>query len=126
MKNGPFEDVFPIENGDIPATYVSLPECRTPENQHRSLKMVASISEIFDSGSTFRFYDRFQGCSGKLMAMENVPFEDVFSVPILSFHCYVRLLQYMLYIYLRVFLFAQHSVQAFNSNCPRSSVATSN
>ncbi len=22
---GPFEDVFPIENGDIPASYVSLP-----------------------------------------------------------------------------------------------------
>ena len=26
MANGPFEDVFPIENGDIPACYVSLPE----------------------------------------------------------------------------------------------------
>jgi len=26
MENGPFEDVFPIENGDIPASYVSLPE----------------------------------------------------------------------------------------------------
>ena len=26
MKNGPFEDVFPIENGDILASYVSLPE----------------------------------------------------------------------------------------------------
>ena len=26
MKHGPFEDVFPIENGDIPASYVSLPE----------------------------------------------------------------------------------------------------
>ena len=25
-ENGPFEDVFPIENGDIPASYVSLPE----------------------------------------------------------------------------------------------------
>ena len=22
MENGPFEDVFPIENGDIPASYV--------------------------------------------------------------------------------------------------------
>ncbi len=28
MKHGPFEDVFPIENGDIPACYVSLPEGR--------------------------------------------------------------------------------------------------
>ena len=26
MEHGPFEDVFPIENGDIPASYVSLPE----------------------------------------------------------------------------------------------------
>ena len=25
MENGPFEDVFPIEHGDIPASYVSLP-----------------------------------------------------------------------------------------------------
>ena len=26
MENGPFEDVFPIENGDIPASYLSLPQ----------------------------------------------------------------------------------------------------
>ena len=26
MENGPFEDAFPIENCDIPASYVSLPE----------------------------------------------------------------------------------------------------
>ena len=26
MENGFFEDVFPIKNGDIPASYVSLPE----------------------------------------------------------------------------------------------------
>ena len=26
MENGPFEDVCPIEYGDIPASYVSLPE----------------------------------------------------------------------------------------------------
>ena len=26
MENGSFEDVFPIENGDFPASYVSLPE----------------------------------------------------------------------------------------------------
>ena len=25
MENGSFEDIFPIENGDIPACYVSLP-----------------------------------------------------------------------------------------------------
>ena len=26
MENGPLEDVFPIENGNNPASYVSLPE----------------------------------------------------------------------------------------------------
>ena len=26
MENGPFEDDSPIEDGDIPASYVSLPE----------------------------------------------------------------------------------------------------
>ena len=39
MENGPFEDVFPIENGDFPASYVRLPECnlmilgKDPANQ---------------------------------------------------------------------------------------------
>ena len=28
MENGPFEDVIPIEDGDIPASYVSLPKGR--------------------------------------------------------------------------------------------------
>ena len=28
MENGPFEDVFPIKHGDIPASYASLPEGR--------------------------------------------------------------------------------------------------
>ena len=28
IANGPFEDVFPMKNGDIPASYVSLPEGR--------------------------------------------------------------------------------------------------
>ena len=26
MENRPFEDVFPVENGYIPASYISLPE----------------------------------------------------------------------------------------------------
>ena len=26
MENGIFEDAFPIENGDVPASYVCLPE----------------------------------------------------------------------------------------------------
>ncbi len=28
VENGPFEDVFPIEHGDIPASYVSLPNIK--------------------------------------------------------------------------------------------------
>ena len=28
MENGPFEDVFPIQDGDFPTSYVSLPEGR--------------------------------------------------------------------------------------------------
>ena len=31
MENPPFEDVFPIENGDFPASHVSLPGFYTPE-----------------------------------------------------------------------------------------------
>ena len=33
MENGPFEDVFPIENEDIPACYVSLPEGNPNKSQ---------------------------------------------------------------------------------------------
>ena len=29
MENPPFEDVFPIQDGDFPASYVCLPEGRT-------------------------------------------------------------------------------------------------
>ena len=35
MENGPVEDVFPIENGDIPASYVSLPEGSVWELAHK-------------------------------------------------------------------------------------------
>ena len=31
MENGPFEDVFPKENGDIPASYVSLREGKSDQ-----------------------------------------------------------------------------------------------
>ena len=32
MENGPFEDVFPIKHGDIPASFVSLAEGIAPKN----------------------------------------------------------------------------------------------
>ena len=34
MENGPIQDVFPIENGDIPACYVSLPEGAKYSKKH--------------------------------------------------------------------------------------------
>ena len=42
MDNEPFEDVFPIKHGDIPASYVSLP----PEGLRRAL-MFRSGGRIF-------------------------------------------------------------------------------
>ena len=55
MENGPFEDVFPIENGDIPASYVSLPEGRI-FNFDRVLPLQTWMywfSELDDSDSDF-------------------------------------------------------------------------
>ena len=41
MENGPVEDVFPTENGDFPASHVSLLECNlfggfTPSEKYQS------------------------------------------------------------------------------------------
>ena len=35
MENGPFEDAFPIKDGDIPASYVSLSENIVLKNRAR-------------------------------------------------------------------------------------------
>ena len=35
MNNEPLEDVFPIEHGDIPASYVSLPEGINKQNRNK-------------------------------------------------------------------------------------------
>ena len=40
MENGPFEDVFPIENGDFPASHVSLLEGTPPKFNTVSAKMM--------------------------------------------------------------------------------------
>ncbi len=37
MKDEPFEYVFPIEHGDIPASYVSLPEGKSANISWREL-----------------------------------------------------------------------------------------
>ena len=46
MENGPFEDVFPIKNGDIPASYVSLPEGRSFEFGEFSLVSVPPFKGV--------------------------------------------------------------------------------
>ena len=47
MENGSFEDVFPIENGDIPASYVSLPEGKLTDQ----LDYLMISGEIFGWGA---------------------------------------------------------------------------
>ena len=47
MNNGTLEDVFPSENGDIPASYVSLPEG------------IAIFGNIWIQDPKFRFRNRF-------------------------------------------------------------------
>ena len=43
MEHPPFEDVFPIKNGDIPASYVSLPEGNT-----QGLPMLTALRGFLD------------------------------------------------------------------------------
>ena len=55
MENGPFEDVFPIKNGDIPASHVSLPEG------------ISDISELFQVVECFIMFNGFaERCFMKL------------------------------------------------------------
>ena len=55
MENEPFEDVFPIEHGDIPASYVGLPEgmlhsLRVREKLLQVLEEVEMLrQELFDA-----------------------------------------------------------------------------
>ena len=48
MENGPFEEVFPIERGDIPASYVSLPEGNCVGNGTNADHMVVNPLIIMD------------------------------------------------------------------------------
>ena len=45
MENKPFEDVFPIENGDFPASYVSLPE-RNKSMEWNLVPLIGGIGTI--------------------------------------------------------------------------------
>ena len=47
MENGPFEDVFPIENGDFPASYVRLPECMSILRSTSQAVLKLNILRIF-------------------------------------------------------------------------------
>ena len=58
MKNGPLEDVlFPIENGDIPACYVSLPrgyEKRSPDVASRLVNTLIAGFEFHPRSRSFQ------------------------------------------------------------------------
>ena len=51
MENVPFEGVFPIENGDIPSSYVILPEGSSPFVGFASLKNPRLLGKLHVSGS---------------------------------------------------------------------------
>ena len=56
MENGPFEDVFPIKNGDIPASYVSLPK----GTRGRELQILSKIKNSWQKGEDLKFeIDKF-------------------------------------------------------------------
>ena len=70
MENEPFEDVFPIERGDIPASYVSLPEgtgCggtpRKTNMVHLKMKPWRFGDSYWKSPSIFRNYPPTQDSS---------------------------------------------------------------
>ena len=47
-----FEDVFPIQNGDIPASYVSFPDCIW-NFQPKNLRKIPILTNIFFKGDWF-------------------------------------------------------------------------
>ena len=64
MENRPFDYVFPIQNGDIPASYVSLPE-GTITTQTRAHILEDSITSILESPTLFPRIDKFPRFVGK-------------------------------------------------------------
>ena len=70
MTNGPFEDVFPIENGDIPTCYVSLPEIILKVNtleKYEVIKIQTPWPQRQETHQTFLFFQRsLQGLSTKM------------------------------------------------------------
>ena len=51
MENEQFEDVFPIEDGDFPASHVSLPECNLlcfhTKNNGKNLREISFQQKTF-------------------------------------------------------------------------------
>ena len=70
MTNGPFEDVFPIDNGDIPTCYVSLPEIILKVNtleKYEVIKIQTPWPQRQETHQTFLFFQRsLQGLSTKM------------------------------------------------------------
>ena len=46
MENEPFEDVFPIEYGDFPMSFVSFQGCNFQENSFLHLRKCVSIASL--------------------------------------------------------------------------------
>ncbi len=63
MENRPFEDIFPIKNVDIPASYVSLP-FRVPIT-HQWIIRFSSVAEV--SERVFRAVDAAQQAAEELL-----------------------------------------------------------
>ena len=53
MEHEPVEDVFPIENGDFPASYVGL-----PEGKHSDMAVITAPSNSMPRCYEYRFPDR--------------------------------------------------------------------
>ncbi len=57
MENGPFEDVFPIENWDIPASYVSLLEGIHPLDYFFQASLDSALDGEIQLPKTHAFFE---------------------------------------------------------------------
>ncbi len=72
MENGPFEDIFPSKNGDIPASYVSLLECTYQWNIQALICVVLSTMTRELTSSLQSAIDFYEGKKPKAEAFIDV------------------------------------------------------
>ena len=85
MENEPLEYVFPIEHGDIPANYVSLPEGTQKTAMHfpnKPLRPPTPILSSFDDGlappSTAEVLSDYGYDTAAFGKWHNTPINDLF------------------------------------------------